>query len=103
MSVCVCSLMCVDMGVLGGVCENNIPAVFNIAASHTLLLTASGIKLPLGLLEEAPQSLTVLLPPLLRMSPGRPSFSLANILFSCCGLFAFLKKGETHHLFSCRY
>lgn len=35
---------------------------------------------------------------LLRMSPARPSFSLANILFSCCGLFALLKKGETRHL-----
>ena len=40
---------------------NNIPAVFNIPASHTLLLTASGIRLPLVLLEESPQSPTVLL------------------------------------------
>lgn len=40
---------------------NNIPAVFNIPASHTLLQKASGIMPPLDLLEETPQSTTVLL------------------------------------------
>lgn len=47
---------------------------------------------PLGLLEEGPQSTTVL------FAPARPSFSLANILFSRCSLFAFLKIRETRHL-----
>lgn len=51
---------------------NNIPAVFNIPASHTLLLSASGIMLPLGLLEEAPQSPTVLLTQAVASVPYSP-------------------------------
>lgn len=62
-------------------------------------LTASGIMLPLGQSDEAPQSPTVLLAQAVRPQLA-PSFSLANILFSSCGLFAFLKK-ERHATF-CR-
>lgn len=62
-------------------------------------LTASGIMLPLGQSDEAPQSPTVLLTQAMRPQLA-PSFSLANILFSFCGLFAFLKK-ERHATF-CR-
>lgn len=69
---------------------NNIPAVFNIPASHALLLTASGTMLPLDLLEKVHSHQLFSSLRLLRMSPARPSFSLANILFSSCSLFAFL-------------
>lgn len=51
---------------------NNIPVVFNIPASHTLLLTACGIMPPLGLLEEAPQSSTVLLVQAAAYVPSSP-------------------------------
>lgn len=109
-SVCVCTCahqylnrLCEFAGALACVCvwgylvvfvkTNSIPAVCNIPASHWHNAAIGPVRRGPTVANCSPHSGHV--------SPARLSFSLANILFSCRGLFAFLKK-ERHATF-CKY
>ena len=84
--------------VLGGIHENKFPLYLTFQFPHTLCLTLSGIMQPLGLLEVAAQSSSVLLAQTAAYVPRLPIIQPGKYFIFLLWCVCFTKKREVCHL-----